>query len=353
MSPSAPSRILLTNTGGYPCNGDSSDEQILARTLQAACRGERTAADLFDAQNVVTRFVITEQVRAGVELVTDGMVRWADPISHVAAKFHGIALGGEQQFAAGNFRYRQPVLRARPKKMPDGRGSLAEEYRFACNALGLLPTLTERAGRLSVQAVLPGPFTLARVSCTEVDELRGFEARAEAFAEALAAEVTALANSGAPHIQIEERALAGASASDAAVFARVFPRLLAARDAARKAGKHVHLALYVPTEAASLPVALLGLPVDVLTVECLTSARLPDGLATARRAMGIAVLDSRSDAVESADEVALRIEGLIRDLPSPTIFLGPTAGLETRPRNVAFEKLRTLTRVREVLTGRW
>ena len=90
---SAASRILLAHAGAYPRNGDSSEEQILRKTSEAFARGERTIADLLDAENVVTRLLIHEQVRAGVELLTDGCARWADPIAHVAGKYSGITLG--------------------------------------------------------------------------------------------------------------------------------------------------------------------------------------------------------------------------------------------------------------------
>ena len=76
------SGLILAHTGSYPRIGDAADLQVLRRTIAAADRGERTSADLADAESEMTRRAIADQVRAGVDLLTDGMIRWYDPISY-------------------------------------------------------------------------------------------------------------------------------------------------------------------------------------------------------------------------------------------------------------------------------
>jgi methionine synthase II (cobalamin-independent) len=81
---SAAPGLYLSSTGSYPRIGDSPELQFLRRTIAALDRGDRSTADLLDVQNDVTRFVIAEQVKAGLDLVTDGLIRWYDPISQRA-----------------------------------------------------------------------------------------------------------------------------------------------------------------------------------------------------------------------------------------------------------------------------
>jgi methionine synthase II (cobalamin-independent) len=97
MSTTAPG-LYLSSTGGYPRVGDSPELQLLQRTIAALGSGDRTTADLLDAQNEVTRQAIAAQVKAGLDIVTDGQIRWNDPISYLAAKLDNIAFGGMVPF---------------------------------------------------------------------------------------------------------------------------------------------------------------------------------------------------------------------------------------------------------------
>src|SRR5437879_11380407 len=81
--------LVPSSTGSYPRIGDSPDLQILRRTIAAVDRNERTPSDLADAEAEMIRRAIEEQVRGGLELVTDGLIKWNDPISHLAGKLAG------------------------------------------------------------------------------------------------------------------------------------------------------------------------------------------------------------------------------------------------------------------------
>ena len=66
MSTTSPG-LYLSSTGGYPRVGDTPELQWLQQTIAAMDAGDRTTADLLDAQNAVTRQAIAAQVsgRAG------------------------------------------------------------------------------------------------------------------------------------------------------------------------------------------------------------------------------------------------------------------------------------------------
>ena len=75
--------LHLANTGSYPRIGDGPELQILRRATTSLDRGDRNTADLLDAENDMIRRAIADQLKAGLEVITDGQIRWYDPISHL------------------------------------------------------------------------------------------------------------------------------------------------------------------------------------------------------------------------------------------------------------------------------
>jgi 5-methyltetrahydropteroyltriglutamate--homocysteine methyltransferase len=341
--------LIIANTGSYPRIGDSSELQLLRRTMAAIDRGEKTSADLADAENGMTRRAIEEQARAGVELLTDGLVRWYDPISHLAGQMAGVRINGLLRFFDTNTYFRQPVLLAKPERS----GPLVvEEFRFACNALGQIPTGREGAVRVAMKPVLTGPYTLAKLSLAEDAAMKPLEARADAYAAALAAEVKALGESGAEIVQIDEPASIK-HPNDWAVFTRALEPLLQVRDAARKAGRKLQLALYVYFHnPAPLYEKLAQLPVDALGLDFTYDVKLADVVASAGspRPLGLGLVDGRNTKLESAAEVARVVERLLPKIKGERAYLGPSSGLEYLPRDRAMAKLELLGKIRAAVT---
>jgi len=343
--------LILASAGSYPRSGPGDDLQVLVRAREAVARGEQTAADLSDAENFMVRRAIEEQVAAGIELVTDGLTRWCDPVSYLAGKLDGIDLESERPLPAGSGSYRVPRVSKRPAR----RGPLlADEYRFACNALGAVGTPQGKAGKLAVKAVLCGPFTLAKLSEAADSEVAPMDARAAAFAEALSAEVGALAEGGAEHIQVDEYALVEQAADWTALRAGI-AALAVARDAARKQGRRVELSvfLHAPGAAANWD-ALFDLPADVVALDLAADAKLSDRLAAsgAPKPVHLGLVSGSNPELEDARILARRMEALLPKLPPGRTFLGPAGGLDALPRERARAKLELLARVREMIAGR-
>ena len=125
----------------------------------------------------LVRVAISEQEAAGLEPLTDGGLRHPDPVAAIAGGLDGIELRSGAP----------PLVR----RSPAWRGPiLAEEWRFAASC-------TERA----VKQALVGPYTLGR----HVAPGRLGRARVTlALAEALNAELRALAAAGCPLIEVTE-----------------------------------------------------------------------------------------------------------------------------------------------------
>ncbi len=356
-------KLVLANTGSYPRIGDTPELQLLRRTIALADRGERTSADLHDAENELTRQAIAEQVRAGVELLTDGLIRWYDPISHLAGRLEGVRIKGLLRFFDTNFYFRQPVLTARPARTAP---LLVEEYKFARNALGQMPTGEDQAGRLAIKPVLTGPYTLAKFSLSEDGSMSSLEARAMAYADSLADELRALIEGGARFLQIDEPAIVKYP-EDFVVFRRALLRVCQAREQAHPfdpaqgkpggqaaAGRGVQVALYVYFhDCAALYEQLVQLPVDVLGIDFTYNPKLVELVASAGSPMplGLGLVDARNTKLEDPAALARQLERLLPRMAGECAYLGPSAGLEYLPRDRASAKLTLLAKTREAVAA--
>jgi 5-methyltetrahydropteroyltriglutamate--homocysteine methyltransferase len=342
--------LTLSHTGSYPRIGDAPELQSLRRTIAAVDRGERTAADLAGAQNELTRKAVAEQLRAGIELVTDGQVRWNDPVSHLAGKLEGVKVNGLLRFFDTNFYFRQPVLTGRPRR----RGELVvTDYTFARNALGSLPTPADRAGKLAVKPVLTGPYTLARLSLVEDHAMGGLEARAMAYAEALATEVGALADAGAEFIQVDEPAILKYP-GEWEVFAKALDPLVRAKQEAVKRGRRIQLALYFYfQDCVPHYERLVALPVDLVGLDFSYNPKLVDTIAAAGSpiALGLGLVDGRNTMLENPETVARQIEKILPRITGQRACLGPSCGLEYLPRDRAFAKLELVAKIGRMVRG--
>jgi 5-methyltetrahydropteroyltriglutamate--homocysteine methyltransferase len=355
MTPASPG-LYLSSTGSYPRIGDSSELQVLRKTIAALDRGERTTADLLDAEHDMTRRAIGDQMKAGLDVITDGLVRWYDPISHLAGKLENVKIRGLLRFFDTNCYFRQPVLTGKPVR----RGPLVvHEYSFARNALGHLPTPKAKAGKLSIKPVLTGPYTLAKFSLAEhsengaPDSFSSLETRAMAYADALAAEIGALAEYGAEIIQVDEPA-AVKFPEDWAIFENSLAPLIDARDKAREAASKVEIALYFYFhDCTALYEKLVKLPADIIGLDCTYNPKLADLIASAGspKPLGLGLVDARNTRLEDPDVIAWQIERMLSKIDGGRAYLGPSSGLEYLPRDRAFAKLELLGKVREALLG--
>ena len=169
-------------------------------------------ADVREAENEMTRRAISDQVSAGLDVITDGQIRWYDPVSHFAGKLEGVEIRGLLRFFDTNFYFRQPVFGSKPVR----RGPMVvDEFTFASDALAQLPVASRSGTKPMLKQVLTGPYTLAKfalsqngaVIATALGAQAALEARTAVLASALAAEIKDLAAAGAEIIQVDEPAI--------------------------------------------------------------------------------------------------------------------------------------------------
>jgi 5-methyltetrahydropteroyltriglutamate--homocysteine methyltransferase len=350
MIPDSPG-LYLSSTGSYPRTGDAAEFQTLTQTMEAYERGDSTMADVREAENAVVRCVISEQVTAGLDVVTDGLIRWRDPISHIAGKLENVRIKDSLRLLDTDFQYRQPVLSGKPTRKT---ALVLDEFSFARNALGHLPTPRDKAGKLSIKPVLTGPYTLGKLSLSEkpgngAPGLQAdLETRAMAYAEAIATEIGALVQSGAELIQVDEPA-ALQHPEDWEILEHSLAVLARARDKAAEVGRKAEIALYVYyRDCAPLFEKLVALPVDVVGLDFAANGRLIDAIISSGspKPLALGLLDGRNARLEDVDTVARQIAQLMPKIQGGRAYLGTSSGLGHLPRDAAYKKIALLAKIR-------
>lgn len=324
--------LIAANHSSYPRIGDSPEEQLLRRTIAQRDKGEKTEADLRAAEDRMTELALGEQIDAGLDVITDGLIRWYDPVSHLAEKLTGVRINGLLRFFDTNFYFRQPIIEAKPART---RSLVADEFRFA-----------EAKSSRPVKPVLTGPYTLARLSLEEDGKAGGFEKLLECYTEALAEEVGELAAAGATLIQVDEPALLKHPSEFPAV-AHSMAALVA-----RKGSAEMMLALYFG-DPTPLYEKLQTLPVDVLGLDFTYSPGLVDliGRSGSSKTLALGLVDGRNTKLEDTGTVARALERIIRSSKLSHAYLNPSCGLEYLPRDRAQLKLKHLATIKKTFLG--
>lgn len=318
--------LLSASTGSYPRIGDRPEQQQHRQAHARHERGEISDEEFERVQDEVTRGVIEEQVRAGLDVVTDGQVRWYDPISHFARKLEGCEINGLLRFFDTNFYFRQPIIRG---KLVRRESILKREFTFA------------RGISKSVKPVVTGPYTLARLSINRRGD--GFEPLLDEFASVISQEVRELVEAGVELIQIDEPAILK-NPADFQVFEKAVQKVVAEKGKSR-------VALYTYFgDVVPLYQKLLKLPVDVLGLGFTYSPKLPEAIAHfgCEKELGVGLIDGRNTRLEKENEVIDVLKLILPAVKSERVYLNPSCGLgDYLPRVIAFKKLQNMVSIAE------
>lgn len=312
--------MITTVIGNYPKIPDLPAPGKWRSAVERFQRGQLEPAGLRAVEDEVTREAIADQVEAGVDLVTDGQIRWEDGQTHFARRLRGFSINGLQRYFDTNIYFREPVA--------DGAVEwtapiTVEEFTFA-----------RAASPRPVKAVVTGPFTLAALSRNVYYPAR--EAFVTALARALNAELRALEAAGATVIQIDEPALCQRK-DEYALFAASWRTLVDAVPV------KTILCTYFGDIGGIYP-QVQDLPVDVLGLDFVAGHRNWDVIRSApfTKELQFGLLDARNTRVETTEEIVAAVRRLAEIVPLDRVMLAPSAGLEFLPHGVARKKLRAL-----------
>jgi 5-methyltetrahydropteroyltriglutamate--homocysteine methyltransferase len=326
--------IRAANHSSYPRVGDHPLDQQIRHARKARDRGEATDADVVAAEDEVTAIVVAEQSRSFIDIVTDGMVRWEGPLSHMAHHLDGLESRDLVRWFDTNFYDRRP----------EAVGPVRRTGPFLVRDL----EVAKGTAMTPVKVTLPGPVTFVRLSSDRHYGAR--ETFARDVADALAAEVAALAAAGARHVQIDEPLLCR-HPEDLDLVAECAARVFAGAGE----GATTIVSTYFG-DLARLDGARLGkLPGTHLGVDLVASdanfrllAELPP-----EKGVVLGLFDARTTRQEDATDVAVRLAPHREHLERRDVIVGPQAGLELLPRDQAFEKLLHARYLVERLAKEW
>ncbi len=313
--------MQTTVVGNYPKIPNRPSPARYRNALNKRDRGEITNEDLAQVGDEVTVEVIQEQTDAGVDIVTDGQVRWDDDQTYVARNFKGVNIGGLQRYLDTNTYFRETEITG---DVAFESPSLVRDWKFA----------QENSTR-PVKAIVPGPYTLAAHSLDKHYNSR--EKLALAFAEALRGEIDALIDAGCKHIQVNDPVIVF-NKDDYPVFKQAATRLLNGVSGA-ETGLYTWF-----SDCAGILGPMQDLPVDVIGLDLVWGKKNWDALADVKfeKKLGAGIVDARGTRLESPAEVAEAVERLARLMPAERLIVSPSCGLEYLPRETAFEKLKVM-----------
>ncbi|MBX6377698.1 MAG: hypothetical protein IRY95_04040, partial [Clostridia bacterium] len=324
--------MLATVVGNYPKIAQDPSVRSVRQSLNRFEAGSISVLELEEAFRETVARVVREQEEAGIDLLTDGQIRWEDLVTPLARDLASLEVGGLVRFYDNNVYYRRPRVTGR---LWFRGSSIAETYREAA-AVATRP----------VKAVLPGPYTAARLC--EDRHYGDLETLVRDLAENLNLEARALAAAGAPLIQFDEPSLVVDGTRDAARLARDGLAVAAAG-----LGVKTAVQLYFG-DATPLLDLLAVFPVDAVFFDAVSGPGVVDRLAADGFPLevGLGIVDGRGYRLEDVAELVRTVERVCRRIDPARVYVHPSCGLEFLPHDRARLKLRLVAEVAAAVRGR-
>lgn len=262
---------------------------------------------LFDPFHSAVETAVADQIKAGIDIISDGQVR-GDMIGAFTAKLPGI-------------REQQVIGKVQPA---DGPITVADT-KYA---------LTKSP---KVKGIITGPSTLAHGLHISTPMYRNKEELALDLAAALVVEARSLEAAGVALLQIDEP---------------IFSTGIADLNVGKLAIEAITSSVNIPTcmhvcgNLGNVLDEILKFNVNVLDFEFANNTANIDLLSRrdlGGRMIGYGCVDSSIERVETVAEIKKRIEKGVEIFGPKTMLIDPDCGMRMRTRDVAFAKLKNMT----------
>ena len=322
--------IETTIAGAYPKIGDATEEQKFRRALHQFDKGELSEEELEQVKNEVTEEAIRQQIEAGIDIVTDGMIRWDDPITYIARQISGFDIKGLIRYFETNTFYRQPIVETRLESV---KPFLVAAWQFA----------QEKSSK-PVKAVLTGPYTIAKLATNRF--YREFKQLAFDLAYIVHREIQALEEAGCRYIQLDEPAFLNHK-QDISLFFKVYESVTAQLSKAEKT-----LQLNFGTLDGIYP-KILEINVERIGLELTKGHKNWDVIKSApfTKKLMAGIVGARNTKMESEPDLIQAVHHLEEHISPDQLWLSTSHSLEFLPRSNARKKMELLTSVAKQLKG--
>jgi 5-methyltetrahydropteroyltriglutamate--homocysteine methyltransferase len=327
--------LATTVVGSYPQPEWLVDRQMLGRSVprvRLRAMWRIPGAFLEQAQDDATIVAIRDMERAGIDVVSDGEIRRESYSNHFATALEGV--DAEQPGVIRNRSGNETIV-------PRVIGRIRRTRPVELRDMQFLRRNTDRAAKIT----LPGPFTMAQQAQNEF--YKDVEELAMDFAAAVNAEAHELQSAGADVIQLDEpwlrndpdgakryavrvinRALAGLSVPTALHLC--FGYAAVARG--QKPSGYAFLPELSETTAAQISIEAAQPKLDLGVLDDLSG-----------KSIILGVIDLADPAVETPEQVAVRIRAGLERVAPERLILAPDCGMKYLPRETAVGKLSALS----------
>jgi len=312
--------LITTMVGNYPKISPDSKAPSLRAAITRHDAGRITGDELRKVEEEVTKEVIQDQIDAGIDLVTDGHIRWDDGQTYFARGIDGFTINGLIRYFDTNTYYRHPV----PEKALESQGPIAvKDYEFAA-ANSARP----------VKAVIPGPYTLARLS--QLGCYGDLASLVKDLVPILNKEALALQKAGASVIQFDEPAILKHK-EDIDLFAGAIEGVTQ--------GVTATTAVYTYfQDVQGIQGRLFELPVNIIGMDFVVGLANFDLIQTfpSDKMLACGIVDARNTRLETVEEIVSDIERISKSVSLDRLYVNPSCGLDFLPRPSARAKLARL-----------
>jgi len=313
--------LKTTVAGSYPKITQDKSAPDLRSALNRFSEQQIPEEELEKVYQKTIKRVIKEQEEAGIDIITDGEIRWDDPVTPFAENIDGFEIGGLIRFFDNNFYYRRPIVKS---SLVFRDYSTVDEFRF----------LKENSKK-QIKAVLTGPFTFARLSKDEC--YNDLDRLTLDLAQILHKEAKKLEEAGAAFIQIDEPSFCFSPEKIDLVHEaiRIVTQGLKAR---------TFLCLYFGGIRDLTP-RLFDFPVDGIGIDIVSKPENSNLLLdnSFDKELILGCVDARNTRLEKEEDLLKLFEGVAKKIPEDKIYVSPSCGLEFLPHNNALLKMKTMT----------
>jgi 5-methyltetrahydropteroyltriglutamate--homocysteine methyltransferase len=327
--------------GSYPQPDWLIDKQKLKGRFPPRTRAAELwkipAENLSEALQDATRLAVSDQVAAGLDIITDGEACRESYSNHFATALDGVDIDnpGEALDRSGE-----------PVPVPRITGPIKRRHAISVDEVKALKQLTDRPIKFTV----PGPFTMAQQA--QNDFYPDLREAALAYAEAVREEVEDLFAAGADIIQLDEPYM---QARPEAAEAYGIEALNAAlRGTAGTTCVHIcfgYAALIHerPQGYSFLPQLhqacchQISIETAQSDLDCSVLSSLPE------QTILLGVIDLSSPEVESVETIVERVQRALPYIDKERVVLAPDCGMKYLPRDASLHKLSNMVEAAKIL----
>jgi len=284
-----------------------------------------------------TRLAVSDQVAAGLDIITDGEACRESYSNHFATALDGVDIDnpGEALDRSGE-----------PVPVPRITGPIKRRHAISVDEVKALKQLTDRPIKFTV----PGPFTMAQQA--QNDFYPDLREAALAYAEAVREEVEDLFAAGADIIQLDEPYL---QARPEAAEAYGIEALNAAlRGTAGTTCVHICFGyaalIHERPEGYSFLPQLhqacchqISIETAQSDLDCSVLSSLPE------QTILLGVIDLSSPEVESVETIVERVQRALPYIDKERVVLAPDCGMKYLPRDASLHKLSNMVEAAKIL----